>query len=558
MITQASIEEVKNQIDIIDIVSHYIEIKKMGATYKACCPFHDEKTPSFVINQNKGFYHCFGCGASGDGITFVMEYEKLSYPEAIEKLAQMYNISLSYTQSTQKQSDTRIFEIMQRFYRQSLKNDVIDYLLNRGLSREIIESFELGYAPSNFEIMSFMNANALNLQEACDYGILGVDSENNLKRYYARLTQRVIFPIRSAQNKIIGFGGRTLGDHQAKYINSPQTKVFNKSKVLYGYEKAKDSIFKQEEIIISEGYLDVIMLHQAGFTNAVATLGTSLTKEHLPLLSKGNPRVIVAYDGDKAGYNAAFRAATLLSLANKEGGVVFFEGGLDPADMVKEGKIAELKNIFSSPLPFIPFVLNEIASKYDLHNPLKKDQCLKEELEYLKQLPVVVQEEYRDFLASLLKLPRQLIKTKGSYIKEARQEENLSGAGGDFYTLAEKIIIKSILEDSSLMDLALNYLQEDMFISQKEAFVALMHNNLSHSLLVGILLDNKILSLPKEGLKKQIIMLLYRYYEGQKNALSNQTKMTLREKSYLLRKYQNYLEKLKKGELVIYESTSTF
>ncbi|CAM2960869.1 DNA primase [Helicobacter burdigaliensis] len=558
MITQASIEEVKNQIDIVDIISHYIEVKKMGATYKACCPFHDEKTPSFVVNQNKGFYHCFGCGASGDGITFVMEYEKLSYPEAIEKLAQMYNISLSYTQSTQKQSDTKIFEIMQRFYRQSLKSNVRQYLLDRGLREETIESFELGFAPSNFEIMSFMNANAINLQEACDYGILGVDNENNLKRYYARLTQRVIFPIRSAQNKIIGFGGRTLGDHQAKYINSPQTKVFNKSKVLYGYEKAKDSIFKLEEIIISEGYLDVIMLHQAGFTNAVATLGTSLTKEHLPLLSKGNPKVIVAYDGDKAGYSAAFRAATLLSLANKEGGVVFFEGGMDPADMVKEGKITELKNIFSNPVPFVPFVLNEIASKYDLHNPLKKDQCLKEELEYLKQLPIVIQEEYKDFLASLLRLPRQLIKTKKIHTNEAKQERNVESLGGDFYTLAEKIIIKSILEDNSLMDLALNYLKEEMFLSQKEAFRALIHNDLTHSLLVGILLDNKILSLPKEGLKKQIIMLLYRYYEGQKNALSNQTKMTLREKSYLLRKYQNYLEKLKKGELVIYESTSTF
>ena len=562
MIAKESIEYLKNQLDVLDVISHYIEVKKMGSSYKACCPFHQEKTPSFVINQNKGFFHCFGCGESGDSISFVMKYEKLNYVEAIEKLAQMYNVVLIYTKNENNKSDIfKIFDFVNDYYRGLLNPEILHYIQNRGISSASMEKFELGYAPSNPEIMSYLQKNHINLNDALDLGILGVDLENGVKRFYARLTQRLIFPIRSPQNKIVGFGGRTLGNHPAKYINSPQTKFFNKSQLLYGYPQARDTIYKKEEVIITEGYLDVIMLHQAGFTNAVATLGTALTKEHLPLLSKGNPRVIVSYDGDEAGINAAFKAAFLLSLANKEGGVVIFDGGLDPADMVKNGEIEKLKNLFKTPIPLIDFVLDFIAKKYDLQNPLKKEECLKESLAFLNQLSSIVSEEYRYKLAANLNLPAHLIKIKKNQIKRnfasESKEENIN-LGNDFCALSEKIIIKSILEDSTLLDFVLDFMDKEMFLSQKEAFLKLLNGESESKELIGILLDSKIKAQNKEQLKAQIIMILYRHFEEKKNTLCHNKTLSMKEKSFHLRKIQQYLEKLKKGELVTYESTSTF
>lgn len=557
MIAEQSIEALKNQLDIIEVVSHYIELKKIGATFKACCPFHQEKTPSFVVNQNKGFYHCFGCGASGDSIAFVMQYEKLNYKEAIEKLAQLYNFTLIYEKDKNSfQEDSyRIMEFMREYYQNSLTKEVESYIQSRGITLSTQQKFELGYAGQNYEIMATLQKHSINLQEALNLGILGVDNENGAKRYYARLTQRLIFPIRSSQNKIVGFGGRTLGNHPAKYINSPQTKLFNKSQILYGYPQAKETIYKKEEVIVTEGYLDVIMLHQAGFTNAVATLGTALTKEHLPLLSKGNPKVILAYDGDNAGMNAAFKAASLLSLANKEGGVVLFDGGLDPADMVKNGDIARLKELFLTSIPFINFVLEWIIKKYDLDNPLQKDKCLQEALEYLQHFSLVIQEDYKGFLAQRLKLPSHLIRIKKNNQKEQIKEPIQSDGSFD---LAEKAIIKSVLEDMNLLEFVMDFLEPTMFFSQKEAYLKLLKGELEDPSLIRILLDNKVKAQDKEKLKQQMIMILYQYYEEQKQKVINEKQLSLREKSFLIRKYQKYLDNLKKGDLIVYEGFSAF
>lgn len=558
MITQESIEALKNQLDIVEVVSHYIEVKKMGASYKACCPFHQEKTPSFVLNANKGYFHCFGCGVSGDAIKFVMDYEKLNYVEALEKLAQIYNVHLEYTDKVKKNDDFKILNFMNEYYQSMLNSEIESYLKERGITPETRAHFELGYAPNNFEIMAHLQRNFINLQDALNVGILGADIENDTKRYYARLTQRLIFPIRSAQNKIIGFGGRTLSNHPAKYINSPQTKLFNKSQILYGYPQAKESIYRLNEIIITEGYLDVILLHQAGFTNAVATLGTALTHEHLPLLAKNNPKILLAFDGDNAGMNAAFKAANLLSLANKEGGVVLFDNGLDPADMVKNGEIGTLKNLFNAPIPLIDYVLHTILSQFDLKNPVQKDACLKESLAYLHQLSPVIQEEYKTWLAQRLNLPAHLIKTQKNYTKEKPIHQNFQSSQNNFYGLAEKIIIKSILEDKSLLDFVLNYLEPQMFHSESLAYQKLLQGELESSHLIGILLDSKIKPQNKENLKQQIIMILYRHYDAQRKLLSQDNSLSLREKSFLLRKYQKYLEDLKKGDLALYESISTF
>lgn len=565
MISENSISELKSRLDIVDIVSQFVELKKAGRTFKACCPFHSEKTPSFVVDPAKNIFHCFGCGAGGDSITFIMEIEKLNYKEAIERLAEMMGFTLEYDKKEYK-GDNKILDFMCEFYKKNLNHNTKEYIKSRGINAQSAERFELGYAPSNIEIMNYLNRNMINLQNAAELGVLGVDSESGGRRFYARLVERLIFPIRNANGKIVGFGGRTMGNHPAKYINSPQTKLFNKSRILYGYNLAKQSIFSKNEIIICEGYLDTLMLHQAGFTNAVATLGTALTEQHMPLISRAEPRVLLAYDGDNAGRAAAFKASLMLAKAQKSGGVVLFfnpnnpNEKIDPADMVQNGQISELKALIAAPQPFIDYALEYILNKYNLNDPLKKDAALKECVEFLSTLSKVIAQEYRAFLANTLNLPLHLInlKTQKNSQKTPNISQNTQEQANSYSELSEKTIIKSVLENENLLDFVLSFLEQNMFISQNAAFSALLNGEKNSPLLLGILLDEKILALNKEDLKKQIIMVLVRHFEDKLKQIKDDKNLEISEKLFLIKKIQLYLADLQKGELRVYESVSTF
>lgn len=232
MITEESIERLKQMIDIADVVGSYLELTKSGASFKALCPFHGEKTPSLIIHPQKGFYHCFGCGASGDAIKFVMEYEKLTYPEAIEKIAGLYNVSLSYTDVASNAPKSSLLEKLSSFYQKRLESEpnALEYLKSRSVHTNMIERFEIGYAPASSETLRFLEGGFFSQNEALELGALA--EENG--RLYARFIDRLTFPIYAPNRKLVGFGGRTMGNHPAKYINSPQTKLFNKSKLLYG------------------------------------------------------------------------------------------------------------------------------------------------------------------------------------------------------------------------------------------------------------------------------------------------------------------------------------
>ncbi len=384
MIDKSSIENLKQRLDIVDVVGSYLELKKNGANYKCVCPFHNDTSPSLVVSPSKQIYHCFACGAGGDSIKFVMEYEKLPYPEAIEKLALMCNFSLSYTSKEGvKREDRKLMENLNLFYIKHLDThpSVREYIHKRGISEATAEKFELGYAPASHLTLDFLRSRGFMMSEAIEYGVAGNGESGGA---YARFIERLTFPIYTPSQKLVGFGGRTLSNHPAKYVNSPQTKYFNKSQLLYGYHLAKETIFKAKSIIITEGYLDVIMLHQAGFTQAVATLGTALTHEHLPLILRGDPEVIVAYDGDSAGVSAALKASMLLSQHGIKGGVVLFGGGMDPADMVQNGMIMELERLFRTPQPFIEFALERIVKKHTLSDPLSKQNALDEAMLFLK------------------------------------------------------------------------------------------------------------------------------------------------------------------------------
>ncbi len=554
MIDSSSIERLKSSIDIVDVIGSYIELKKSGANFKANCPFHGEKTPSFVVSPRKQIFHCFGCGVGGDAIKFVMEYEKLSYPEAIEKLASAYNIPLSYTKGDGGLKDERrVLEILENFYKESLFKTphALEYLEKRGVSKRSIEHFGIGYVGSSASVIEIIKSYQIPLPKAVEAGVI---AKGERGEYYARLQDRVIFPIYNSAGAIVGFGGRTLGNHPAKYINSPQTKLFNKSRLLYGYYLAKSSIYDKKEIILTEGYLDVIMLHQAGFTNAVATLGTALTSEHLPLIRKGEPKVILAYDGDKAGVMAALKASKLLSASGIEGGVVLFPEGKDPADMVSSNKIDELKELLNSKKDIVIFVLEQIKNSYDITNPYQKQKAILEANNFLNSLSTIVREAYSIEAA-------RIFNSKVAYFNRKTQKNstNLNKSYKIQKDPAWEAILKTLLNRPSLIDEILDVLDFSFARGYESAFRNLASNNLDDPILRGIEIDSQIPILSEEEFKAQILKELEIFYRAKLKELLSRDDLDYKKKSFLIRKIKaDILPRIKKGELVAYESNFTF
>lgn len=550
MIEENSIQTLKQRLDIVDVVGNYLELKRSGASLKAVCPFHDDTTPSLHVSSSKQIYHCFACGAGGDSIKFVMEYEKLSYPEAIEKLASMYNFSLTYT-STPSQNITQkpVLELLNNFFIKSLQQNeqAKNYLAQRGISEQSIQAFQIGYAPSSYESLQYLKANGINVQDGQKVGVLDI-GQNGV---YARFVQRITFSIYSPHGKMVGFGGRTITNHPAKYINSPQTYLFNKSRLLYGYHLAKQSILKTQCMIVTEGYLDVIMLHQAGFSNTVATLGTALTQDHLPLISRLGCKLILAYDGDEAGINAAFKASFMLSLHVIEGGVVIFNDNLDPADMVKNNQIQKLKQLFANPKPFVQFTLERIALKYNLFEPTQQQFALNECTQYLKSLPKIIASSYEGFLANILHVKQNLVHVKTQKQEYKKQNEK------KFEDFVELSIIKTLLQTPYLIDTFLDTIDPRMFKTHFYELNLLLQNNLEHASLRRIIMWNDIKTFNEEELLKSLINIMILFYQQELIKIKQRKDLDYKHKSFYLNKIQNILFKLKKGELVPYESFGT-
>ena len=550
MIAQDSIDALKARLDVVDVVGSYIELKKAGANYKAPCPFHDENSPSFVVSPSKQIYHCFGCGAGGDSIKFTMEYEKLNYPEAIEKLANSYNFSLSYTDNKHNKPRSQLMDKVNEWYQTLLTSNTsaTKYIKERGIYESSVEKFAIGYAPDSNSTINYIKSQLFNISEAVELGIVGYDSGRN----FARFIQRITFPIHSANGSIVGFGGRTISGHQAKYVNSPETPFFNKSRLLYAYHHAKQTIHKTKEIVITEGYLDVIMLHQAGFTNSVATLGTALTQEHLPLLRKGEPKIIMAYDGDKAGRTAALKASRLLSASGFSGGVAIFEGGLDPADMVNNGRSEELAKMFRSPKPFIEFVLEELLSLYDLRDPKAKESCMQDGVGFLKTLSPILQEEYKSFLASRLGLSPSFVKLTNNYQQtNYNQERVIQNQHKDVWELS---LIKTVIEQPQLIDQILDVLDPSILQFHSQEFQLALNGDNSESILMAITIDENIKALKdEEALRAELLTFLTKHYERELKKINIQASLGFEEKAFLIRKFRGKIAKLKRGELVSFK-----
>ena len=403
MISKNSIENLKNVVDIADVVGSYIPLKKSGANFVCVCPFHNDKHPSMSISPSKGIYHCFSCKAGGDAIKFVMEYEKLGYVEAIEKLASIYNVALEYTSSkNEPKIDKKILENLNLHYKTLLyKNpEALNYLKSRSITDAIIEKWELGWAAGSQNTLNLLQNENIEPKEALEVGAI----KQNESGYYASFINRITFPIYNHLGHLVGFGGRTISDNPAKYINSPQSQIFDKSKIFYGYDKAKSEIYRSHSIVICEGYMDCIMLHAAGINNAVAVLGIALTQKHIPLIQRGDIKVTLSFDSDDAGINAAFKSARLLMEHQIDGKVVLISGGKDPAELVASGKDMELRDMLSGGVELGEFYITQLVKNLNPKTPIEIAKSLKAIQEFSFGLNPIVADAYVPLVSTLLRI----------------------------------------------------------------------------------------------------------------------------------------------------------
>ncbi len=340
MYSRQIIDEVISRNDIVDVISGYIKLKKNGSSYVGLCPFHNEKSPSFSVSGSRQLYHCFGCGAGGNVVTFVMEYEKFTFPEAVKLLADRVNMELpevEYNEQERRERGIRdklleINKLAATYYYKQLRTEHgklgLDYLKKRGLSDETIQRFGLGYSAQGSSIYRYLKEQGYDDDILKESGLFSYERGINDKFF-----NRVMFPIMDINNKVIGFGGRVMGDAKPKYLNSPETKLFDKSRNLYGLNIARAS--RKDNLIICEGYMDVISLHQAGFNQAVASLGTALTPGQARLMKRYTDNVLITYDSDEAGIKAAMRAIPILKEAGLSTKVINMQPYKDPDEFIK-------------------------------------------------------------------------------------------------------------------------------------------------------------------------------------------------------------------------------
>ncbi|MEH6563856.1 MAG: DNA primase [Halopseudomonas sp.] len=380
LIPQGFIDDLLGRTDIVEVVGARLKLKKTGKNYSALCPFHNEKSPSFSVSPDKQFYYCFGCGAGGNALSFVMDFERLDFPEAVEDLAKQAGVAVpreersDRRQSSAPRKDSPLYALLEQaaaYYRQQLrqhpkKQRAVSYLKQRGLTGHIAKTYDIGMAPPGWDnLMAHLARDSSEVKALIDAGLV-VENEDSGKRY-DRFRDRIMFPIRDSRGRVIGFGGRVLGDDKPKYLNSPETAVFHKGQELYGLYEAKQQNRQLQDILVVEGYMDVIALAQHGVTNAVATLGTATSEDHLKRLFRLVHSVTFCFDGDKAGRQAAWRALNSALPVLEDGRHVrflFLPDGQDPDSMVREeGQQAFEQRISSQAQPLTEYLFRHLSEE---------------------------------------------------------------------------------------------------------------------------------------------------------------------------------------------------
>ena len=373
MIPESYIQELLHRIDLVDLIDGYVHLKKAGANYAACCPFHNEKSPSFTVSPSKQFYHCFGCGAHGTAIGFLMEYSGLGFLDAIKELSSRAGMQMPEEESRRPDDGPRITTLTDamaraaKYYYEQLKFSAtaIDYLKGRGLSGEIAQKFGIGYAPDGWQNLgaAFDDYSVVELQQA------GLVIKNEQGRLYDRFRDRVMFPIMNQKGEVIAFGGRVMGDGEPKYLNSPETPLFEKGREVFGLPQARAALREKNTAIVVEGYMDVVALARHGVGNAVATLGTATTATHVQKLLRQVDRIVYCFDGDNAGRKAAWRALenSLEALPEQKSiGFVFLPDTEDPDSFVRKQGAEAFDRLITQAMPLSEFMLRELASHCDM------------------------------------------------------------------------------------------------------------------------------------------------------------------------------------------------
>ena len=384
--SQELVEEIRSRSDIVDVISGYIRLQRKGSNYVGVCPFHNDRNPSMSVNQPRQIYHCFSCGAGGDVFKFVMDYEGLTFPEAMRTLADRAGVELprqEYSEEAKQQADlkTQILELNRlaaKYYyymlRQPAGKQGWDYLRGRSLSADTIKRFGLGYASkSSDDLYRYLKNKGYSDQLLKESGLMQADEKRGM---YDKFWNRVIFPIMDANNRVIGFGGRVMGDGKPKYLNSPETRVFDKSRNLYGLNFARRS--RKPNIILCEGYMDVIAMHQAGFTQAVASLGTAFTQQQSVILKRYTNEVLLTYDSDEAGVRAAMRAIPILKDAGLTARILRMEPYKDPDEFIRAEGAEEFQKRMEQAESSFFFELRILERQYDFREPESKTAFFRE------------------------------------------------------------------------------------------------------------------------------------------------------------------------------------
>lgn len=471
------IEEVRMKNDIVDVISDYVKLQKKGSSYFGLCPFHNEKSPSFSVSPGKQMYYCFGCGAGGNVFTFIMEYENYTFVEALKYLAGHAGVTLpeaEYSKEARAAADLRttLLEIQKKaagFYYYQLRQDTgkqgMAYLKGRELSDETIHKFGLGCSPKySGALYQYLKSKGYSDEHLKESGLFNIDERRGMQD---KFWNRVMFPIMDVNNRVIGFGGRVMGDAKPKYLNSPETKIFDKSRNLYGLNIARTS--RKPYLIVCEGYMDVIAMHQAGFTNAVASLGTALTSGHASLMRRYTKEVLLTYDSDEAGQKAALRGIPILKAAGIRPRVVNLAPYKDPDEFIKaEGKEAFEKRLDEAANAFL-FEVKVLEKQYDLSDPEGKTEFFREtarkllefaeELErnnYMESLSRIYHIKFEDLRKMVNNMALGGASTAVSKKPEARsrKKENKEDAG----RTAQKLMLTWLASYPAMFDTIAGYI----------------------------------------------------------------------------------------------------
>ncbi|MDQ0213906.1 DNA primase [Oikeobacillus pervagus] len=437
-IPEEVIHQIRESNDITDVISDYVQLKKQGRNYFGLCPFHGESTPSFSVSPEKQIYHCFGCGAGGNVYSFLMDIENISFTEATSRLAKRAGIPLQFhTDETPKTSIPNDFEkmlsaheLLTKFYHHLLINtkegqEALEYLFTRGFTKELIEKFEIGWSLPHWDFATrFLQKRGFSAQLMEKAG-LSIRSEKD-EGYFDRFRGRIMFPLHDSKGKVVAFSARSLNNEQPKYLNSPETPLFNKSELLYNFHRARPLVRKDQQFILLEGFADVITADQAGVHNAIATMGTSLTDRHVQAIKRVTDQVIICYDGDSAGIQASFRAATLLSEQGLKLRIAALPDKLDPDDYIKLNGAEKFKNeIIGASLTFMAFKMLYYRQNKNLQDEGDKLQYIEEILVEISKLRNAVERDhYLRLLADEFSLSLEALKfeQKQIYFAEKKRQ----------------------------------------------------------------------------------------------------------------------------------------